>query len=131
MHHFKLPTDSSLAKHKPDVFYSNIVVALGPKYEISSSVGSVILYSHEFPLSINFKRATRRRKPVCYGLITLRCLASSGNAVAHRHLLPLMLDVHQERTLTKDCSFRNELTTVTPKELWFIPEEWARHGETK
>lgn len=68
--------------------FIQIVVALGPKYEISSSVGSVILYSHEFPLSINFKRATHRRELVCYGVITLRCLASSGNVAAHCHLLP-------------------------------------------
>lgn len=77
--HFKLPTYFSLAKQKIDVFYSNIVVALGPKHELSSSVGSAILYSHEFPLSTNFKRAMNRWELVCYGVITLRFLVSTAN----------------------------------------------------
>ena len=118
MYHFKLPTDFSLAKHKPGVSYSNIVAALGPKSEISSSVGSVILYSHEFPLSINFRRATNRGEPVYYGVITLRVLVSSGNIVAHCHLPPFDAGCTQ-----RGHSFRNELATVMPKELWVIPEK--------
>lgn len=36
---------------------------------------------------------------------------------------PLMLDAHQESTLIKDVSLRNELATVMSKELWIIREK--------
>lgn len=125
IYHFKLPTYFSLAKHKIDVFYSNIVVALGPMYELSSSVGSAILYGHEFPLSTSFKRARNRWELVCYGVI--HHLEVFGSFSECHSLVvifsPLMFDVHQESTFIKDISLRNELATVMSKELWVVPEK--------
>lgn len=89
IYHFNLPTYFSLAKHKIDVFYSNIVVALGPMYELSSSVGSAMLYGHEFPLSSSFKRARNRWELVCYGVITLRFLVPSVNVTPSLSSSPL------------------------------------------
>lgn len=83
MYYFKLLIDFSLVKYKFGVFYLNIVVVLGFKFEIFSLVGSVILYSYEFFLSINFRRVTNRGESVYYGVIILRVLVFSGNIVVY------------------------------------------------
>lgn len=104
------------------MFYSNIVVALGPKYEISSSVGSAVLYSHEFPLSINFKRAMNRRELVCYGV-------SSQMSLPHCPPLAFQVEVHQESTFIKDISLSKELAAAISKESRVTPEKGAGcHG---
>lgn len=83
-YHFKLLT---LAKHKIGAVYSNIVVSLGPKYEMSSSAGGMTLYGVSFN-STRTKEDNEHVHTGSEGVTTLRPLDPSATSLPQHHNLP-------------------------------------------